>query len=431
MQVKIRRTSIVPLIVFAVCVIPACNSGISQVQSKEARIPGNNETAASPADTLAFTVSPAPEWDQLFYRNKGWFGGDGIFSVTKNGVEQNGSSKSSDALIWFSDSMIGDIDNDSLKPGYSMINNSIASLTGGMPDSNNMKFTWDLSSAGKPKSMFIPSTRATRPGDYYWLGDGFVNQEKNSDLYIFGYRIRNIPDRKEFGFEEVGNTLIVVKENAIASLDAATTPPAPSLVASLQLDIPFYQNEPVDSVGSFGAAILVNTNSSKASKTPDGYIYIYGVKGQHKDVIVSRVKPASIEAFSDWRFWNGTAWTTNPHDVKPIADHASNEMSVTPLPDGRYLMIFQEDGYSPYVSLRTGATPYGPFGPIQRVYDASNDLKESGNFFVYNAKAHPVLSEPGELLISYNLNSFDFHKEIRQWPHLYRPRFIKLKYRLR
>ena len=45
------------------------------------------------------------------------------------------------------------------------------------------------------------------------------------------------------------------------------------------------------------------------------------------------------------------------------------------------------------------------------------------------AKAHPALSQPGELLISYNINSFDFSKDIKKFPHLYRPRFIKLKYK--
>ncbi|RYY60912.1 MAG: DUF4185 domain-containing protein [Chitinophagaceae bacterium] len=384
----------------------------------------NNEsaTAARPADSAArykfeFTAEAAPDWSSLFYRNHGWFGGDGIFAVTRSGSEKPGSAGKEEALIWFSDTMFGDILNDSLKPGFGMINNSMAVLRGGQPDSTSIHFYWD-SASGKPKSLYVPATPATGKSDYYWLGDGFVNQEKNNDLYIFGYRIRNLPDVKKFGFHEEGNTLVVVPANATAPF-----------AAKKQLDIPFLQGRSIDTVGSFGAGLLVNTSAAGAP-SPDGYLYVYGVRGKTKEVMVARVKPAQVEEFSEWRFWDGSGWSADVDKVKTIADRASNEMSVTALPDGRYLMVFQKDGIGNMVGLRVGTTPYGPFGDIQDVYDVSADLKESKNLFPYNAKAHPVLSAPGELLVSYNINSFDYDNDIRRFPHLYRPRFIRLKYSL-
>jgi hypothetical protein len=39
-------------------------------------------------------------------------------------------------------------------------------------------------------------------------------------------------------------------------------------------------------------------------------------------------------------------------------------LSVSPLPDGRYAMVFQVNGISSYVGLRLGKTPYGPFGKV-------------------------------------------------------------------
>src|SRR5699024_7377857 len=158
--------------------------------------------------------------------------------------------------------------------------------------------------------------------------------------------------------------------------------------------------------------------------------YIYGVRGMGKNVMVARVLPQNIEVFDQWTFWNGEDWVSDPAEVQTITDRVSNELSVTPLEDGRYAMIFQVDGISPKIGLRLGETPVGPFGPIIELYDVSKDIEKGKNIYPYNAKAHPVLSEPGELLISYNVNSFDFFRDIWEMPNLYRPRFIKLKYEL-
>lgn len=383
----------------------------------------NKAGIASPdtADTtklnhLDFTVDTAPDWTSLFIRNSGWFGGDGIFAVTRDGKESRGAAANAETLIWFSDTMLGEIENDSLQPGWSMINNSMAVLKGGEPHSNSISFKWDKTTDNKPVAIFTPQTPATNAGDYYWLGDGFVNHKKNNDLYIFGYRIRNTEPGAVFGFQEVGNTLIVVPQGQ-----------QPPFVNKRQMDIPFFLGQKVDSTGSFGAGVLVNTAEAGAPY-PDGYVYIYGVRGQKKNVMVARVLPENIEAFHKWTFWNGTDWSNDPASIQTITDRTSNELSVTPLADGRYAMIFQTDGLGKYVGLRLGATPYGPFGPVINVFDVSNELEKDKDIFPYNAKAHPVLSKPGELLISFNVNSFDFFNDIKVFPHLYRPHFIRMKY---
>lgn len=389
------------------CVLVSCDSAKAKHESsKELNL-----------ERLEFTVERATEWSDLFKRNHGWFGGDGIFSLVRSGKEAAGSAEKEDALIWFSDTMLGDITNDSLLPGFKMINNSISILQGGEPDSLAIQFYWDKDGQDNPSAIFKPNTPATTTGEYYWLGDGFVNSARNNNIYLFGYRIKNIPNQPVFGFREMGGTLIIIPSGEM--------PPFPG---KRQVDIPFWAGRPVDSVGSFGAAIFVNTKEAGAPD-PDGYIYIYGIRGADKKVIVARVFPADIESFDNWRFWNGNDWVKNPDEVKAIADQSSNEMSVSPLEDGRYIMVFQRAGLSRQVAIRLGSSPYGPFGPVIDVYDVSEDLTESPNFFPYNAKAHPVLSKPGELLISYNINSFQFFEDIGKFPHLYRPRFIKLKYK--
>lgn len=175
---------------------------------------------------------------------------------------------------------------------------------------------------------------------------------------------------------------------------------------------------------TLGAGIFVNTASAGAPD-PDGYIYVYGKKDELQGMIVARVLPKNFEKFDKWVFWDGNNWVSSITEAVSVAHRVSNELSVSPLGDGRYALVFQIDGIGNRVGLCLGLTPYGPFGPIIELWETTEG--EQKNYYTYNAKAHPALSNPGELLISYNVNAFDFFREIRKNPYLYRPRFIRLK----
>jgi Domain of unknown function (DUF4185) len=358
---------------------------------------------------LSYTVAPANDWNALFTRHSGWFGGDGIFSIPMNGVDTAGGANST--LLLFSDTMAGTIQDGKLQPDVTMIHNSVAILKGNEPLEKNIHFYWN---AG-PAAVFEPRTPAAVKGDYYWLGDGFVNHAKGNNTYIVAYRIRNISD-KDFGFAETGNAFIV--------LPAGSRPP---FANHRQMDTPLFQSIDSSQHITFGAGIFANTQQAGAPD-PDGYVYVYGVKGPQKEVLVARVLPAEMENFGRWRYWNGQQWVANIQQAAAVTAHASNELSVTPLKDGRYALIFQIDGMGPAVGLRLGLSPAGPFGPVIKIWDCP-EVKENKHFFVYNAKAHPNLSKPGELLISYNVNAFDFFNELAAQPQLYRPRFIRLTFK--
>ncbi|MBS0030950.1 DUF4185 domain-containing protein [Chitinophaga sp. 22321] len=358
---------------------------------------------------LDYKVTAATEWNDLFTRSSGWFGGDGIFSIPVN-KQHNDST-----LILFSDTMAGEIQDGKLQPGFSMIHNSVAILKGKEPLEKNIQFYWNTDSKGNPATLFEPHTPAAAKGDYYWLGDGFVNTALKNNTYIFAYRIRNI-SQQDFGFAEVGNVLIVLPANS-----------RPPFKAQRQLDTPlFLPADSSDAYSSFGAGIFLNTKAAGAPH-PDGYVYVYGVRGMQKKVLVARVLPAEVEHFGRWRFWDGHQWNADIRQAAPVTAQASNELSLTPLKDGRYALVFQVDGMGSAVGLRLGATPAGPFGPVIKIWECP-EVKEDKHFFVYNAKAHPRLSKPGELLISYNVNSFDFFNVLPQHPNLYRPRFIRLTF---
>lgn len=392
--------------IFSVLLLGACAG--DRHTSKSAVKPVNTDLS-----TLKFTAEEATGWNNLFYRKSGWFGADGIFAIPVNGVDTAGSGKGNETMLLFSDTMIGDIINDSLQPGFQMIHNSVAMIKGNEPDKDSIQFYWVGNENNKPEPLFKPNTPKSEARDYFWLGDGFVNHSMNDATYVFGYRVRDT-SAAAFGFAEVGNVLIKIPKGS-----------KPPFKEQQQMDTPFFLSGTAETYGSFGACIFANTKDA-GQPDADGYVYVYGVRGKVKNVVVARVKPEHFEQFDQWRFWDGITWNADIKSLANITDRTSNELSVSPLGDGRYAMVFQVDALSNYVGLRLSNHPEGPFGPVIKLWECQ-EPKIAKNFIVYNAKAHTNLSKPGELLISYNVNSFDFWNDVYKYPNLYRPRFIRVK----
>jgi hypothetical protein len=362
-------------------------------------------------DTLNFKVSPAPEWTNKFYKNEGFLGADGIFEMTLSGDESIGAGEKDSVLMYFSDTMTGSVVGDSSIKNFKMINNSFAWITNGNRKNENFRIFYNTSESGEPLNYFNPETPQTQPGDYYWFGDGFVNQDDNNSINIFGYRTFD-KSKASWDFEIRGVTLITIPGGAAFS-------------EATQIDLPLMADVKGKGKGTFGAGIFVNTKRAGA-KNPDGYIYVFGVLDPNKQLVVARVKPIEIRSIGAWRFWNGKTWDPSINHSHPITDRVSNELSLTQLPDGRFLLVFQADGLGNHTAVRIGHSPIGPFGPLQKIWKVP-ELSEPPGLIPYNAKAHPVLSKKNRLLISYNTISFDYLNEIHRFPHMYRPRFFWLE----
>lgn len=366
------------------------------------------------AGGMRMSTAPAPEWDDLLLRYNGWFGGDGIFAIPWSGIEYQEVEDSTSNLILFSDTMVGEIEEGELKEGFTMVNNSVAHMLRKSPVEDNIEFHVAENDDGSPTSLFPMMLSDVEDGEYYWLGDGFVNKE-NGNTYVFAYRVIDRPEYPVFGFDIMGGALITLPAGSRFPFEDQK-----------QEKLPFFYKTKPQVVGSYGAGILVNTEEA-GMPDPDGFLYIYGVRDPGKELLVCRVKPEDFEEFDTWRFWNGDEWVSDFEQATAVTDSVSNELSVTPLPNGQYVLVFTAGGTDPTVDIRIGESPIGPFSPVQTVWDCSEALEEP-EFFAYNAKAHPSLSKPGELLISYNVNSFAFWDQVRDYPNLYRPRFFKLKY---
>lgn len=361
-------------------------------------------------------IKSAPQWANMLKHDKGWIGADGIYCLPMNGVETPGRMKETNTMFWFSDCIIGNVAADTLQTGWEMLHNSIAIMKGDKVDPDNIEFFYRKDSAGHAISMFEPHTTKSQPGDYYWLGDGFLNPATDSTIYIFAYRIKNVPGGI-YPFDDVGLSLIAIPRGS-----------KPPFTEQRQLDVPFFLK---DSKGKgkviFGICIMPNTVESGAAH-PDGYVYIYGVRGDRKQLLVARVLAASFEKFNEWRFWDGAMWNNNINSATALTEGISNEMSVSLMEDGRVIAAYQVGGITPDIVIQVGKAPEGPFQPQKKVW-STPEIYNGIDFYTYNAKAHPHLSKPGELLISYNVNSFNFLEDIVKHPYHLRPRFITLKYK--
>jgi hypothetical protein len=355
-----------------------------------------------------FETRPAPEWDNLFDRKSGWTGSDGIYSIPLNEYDAPSDMPADSQLILFSDTFIGEVDDNDRRQNTRMINNTLALLQSNIPDPDQIDFFWRTDSSGNPLTVFVPNTPNANPGDWYWLMDGI---SLNQTLYVFALRLNGTAGG--FGFEVNGVVLLKFKmddQNFISDVE--------------QFDTPFFLKNAAENWDIvLGQAIMPMTNAS-GNPFPDGYIYVYGPKSKSsgKELMAARVLPEEIENFSKYEYWNGTAWGSQIEDLMKLTDGISQEFSVTPVGEEKYLLVYQT-GSS--VAVRLGESPTGPFGMFYIVYNCPEVLSDP-NIFVYNAKAHPGLSNKEELLISYNVNTFDF------WAHfsnadIYRPRFIYLK----
>ena len=356
-----------------------------------------------------YTVVEDPAWTNLFDTTSGWTGADGIFALPLDGDERPGGLARTDTLFVFSDTFIGDVTPGGQRVNAQMVNNTLGFLPrNGFQQ--GAKFFWDDRGA-QPGAIVVPSTAQSEAGDWYWFADGIV---LDGQAHVLAQRMRQAPGAPGFGFARSGMALV----------SFPTTGPA-DLGAISQVDAPLSYPETDQHGGAFfGAGIMPNTVESGAPN-PDGYIYVYGSREDPlvKKLLVARVPRDDFADFSEWRYWNGHSWVADLRNAIPVTGRISNELSVTPTPSGDFALIFSLDTVSGRVAMKRGPSPVGPWGPAEVLWEIQTP--PGIDVFTYNAKAHPHLSAPGTLLISWNVNAVDFWDHFR-YADIYRPRFLTL-----
>jgi hypothetical protein len=362
---------------------------------------------ASASTATAVRVERALEWNQLFYHYSGWTGADGGFSIPLSGVYAPGTSHLGPTLFTFGDTFIGEVSQNRRRlPGSTIVNNTFSLLPPFAHEPGAMRFIWLLDGNGEPRAVFIPNTPNAQPDDWYWPADGFANRELGGDLYIFHFRLRG------HGFTGVGVSLVVVPVDS------------PNPIADhRQFETPLFRpGDKLRKAIGFGNSVIVNTTWAQAPD-PDGYVYVYGhEEGSAKKLLVCRIRPDEIENPDAWRFWNGSDWVEDIVESAPFFSAVTGNISVELLPDGRVVALHAD--FSGHIRARLGEGVVGPFGPVRIIY-RTPEIDYDPDIITYNPIAHSHLSQPGELLINYSVNSLDFG-DLFSHADWYLPKFIRV-----
>jgi len=362
-----------------------------------------------------FTVEPANDWTALLDRTDGWIAGDGIFSYGMEGNSQQGSlCEQSKTIFTFSDSLFGGVHPDgSYKSGLVMTNHAVAVLTGNKPDQNKIQFFHNINAEGRVANLFDRN---------YWILDGIVI---DSVMYTTGI----VVDLSTWDITGTWMFEMPIREEQLQFSETKTKPVA------------LFDKQGLYEV-LFGIGICDQGDD----------IYVYGFrdkKGElfyRRQLVVAKVSRSMFGDISAWRFWSGNRWSESiadcNRDEAALTEAISNELSVTQMVGGRYdgkfVLVYTEGCVGPKLNFAVADKPNGKFSETTTFYECpepklfDKEIKENYGqnaiVYTYNAKAHPRLSKPGELLVSYNLNTMGLKEgSIFAEKKYYFPRFVLLK----
>lgn len=360
-----------------------------------------------PATTWA--QRSAEDWNRLLERREGWLGADGIYMIDLNRdvkTDVSSSEATPQTLFVFSDTISGETKENGKEYGrIVMTNHSFGLLTAAEPRENAMTFVWSRPENGKKTNERPRNIVDGR----YWLQDGV-----------------------RYG-DHVWLTAILVGASwKPERIDALSFPLDPTT------GIPDFSHPSLDTK----APLSLRTNDAQVvmgaaicDDADDGFLYVFGYVDRfrefsRKDAVVARVRRDRLEAYDEWRFFDGIDWKEGIDTLLEkdavVARGVSTEYSISRIShgdaSGKWLMVYTPGTISNKVAFRVGETPYGPFGK-ERVFWRSTIPQEIEHVRCYNAKAHPVVSDDQGILVSFNVNRLG---ELAKKPAEYRPRFVWL-----
>jgi hypothetical protein len=382
-------------------------------------------------------VEPDESWNPVFDRHDGWSGADVAGTVAL------GDGR----VVWlFGDTWIGTIRNGKRMLGSRMVNNSIAvhpldrSAPWKAPDPTAVHFYWGPADRdGHPTAWVRPAEqsgdRETRERSREWLwttGGGLAVRSPPGSLrlFVFFFRVARSPQGKGvWGFTIVGTALGVI-DNAAEAADRwdvrLVNLPNDFVAVSRKAD--GAKVAPADAELTWGMAACIDRDS-RGRNSPDALIYgerrsVFGNRG----LVLARAPAASIDRFDTWKFYAGkNSWSPTPAAAVPLATGIAPEFSVERLDDRSraiWTLVQSEPFLGRRILLRRASRADGPWsGPtfLARV----SDVERNRSYFTYAAKGHAVLSRPGELLITYIVNSNRF-ADLMEDTQIYRPKFLRV-----
>jgi len=379
----------------------------------------------------AGSTIPDDSWNSVFDRRDGWTGADCAGTVNL------GDGR----MLWlFGDTWISSIRGGKRQPGAAMVNNSIAvhsidRIAGSrVPDPKSVHFYWGAKNAdGRPTAWVAPAGEASgkqlsaESREWYWpTGGGIViaGPAASRRLFLFFFRVRTNPRGKGvWTFTVVGTTLAVIDDAAepVDRWHVRLFDIPHSLRPKTRIDTP------ADAEMTWGMSACFDPESEHSSHSA----LIYGIRktGSLNDALVlARAPIAAIDQFDRWQFYDGKkSWASSATASTPLVDGLVSEFSVERLKiNGRtvWTLVQSEPFLGKRIFLRTAPMPQGPWSQ-RRTVASVPDIDRNRSYFTYAAKGHAELSRPGELLITYLVNSNQFSDLIED-TQIYRPKFLRL-----
>lgn len=337
---------------------------------------------------------PEPWWERHFHRQTGWIGSDCAYSVPLD----------AERILWlFGDTYFGEVHNGRRVNARLVMGNSIAIQQGKDAQSARVQFFFGDHEGDKPTAFLRPRTSR----GWFWFGHGLAEGKR---LWLFLTHIVPTGEPGVFGFRSQGTWLAEVLDHSL--------PPTRWRYHLHQL--PFYHRDDRSHL-SFGSAVW-----------SDGkWVYIYGTRDDRshtplkRGLIVARVSVGRMVHFTAWQFWTPDGWSQRWRECSVSGDDIGSEFSVSFVPAlRRWALVYSPADLSPEIRLRWADSPVGTWSEPQAAYHCP-DVQKGQHVFCYAAKAHPELSAPDELLVTYATNSFEM-SEVLNNAELYVPRFVRL-----
>jgi hypothetical protein len=319
---------------------------------------------------------------------EGWTGADSTYSARLRDGRQ---------LWMFSDTFLGPITPPTRPTTAPLVNSTFVTQRGSDLD------TIHGGTPEAPDHLVEPST----PGHWYWIGAG-TTWGSTLELPLIEFR------KTGPGVWDLAWTA-----NALARFDTRRLQDPPKIT-------------PLPSSANIMWSAWVERERGTA--------YVYGVEdlGAEKYMHIAKVH-GSLRG--NWRYYTGGdparpgSWSRDEADSIRVMEHVSNEHSVHKLRDGLYMLTTMDTAvpFSAELVAYFACEPTGPFVARTTLYTAP----ETGLFgsygdadiYSYNAHAHPELSTSTNVVVSYNVNSFDatIGGDHYQDVSIYRPRFVDVR----
>jgi hypothetical protein len=150
-----------------------------------------------------------------------------------------------------------------------------------------------------------------------------------------------------------------------------------------------------------------------------GYSYVYGNKANA--LMLARARQGDL--LGRWEYWTGSGWSIHYKDSAPLFQGIGTAVGIQKVGDAYALVTFDNRSFLPAdIVAYTSCSLTGPWNGPTTIYHAP---EAGGNLFTYDARLHPQFSRNGKLVLSYNVNSFDFQDLMRD-VRIYRPRFVEV-----